>query len=97
MKFQLNLQLVVHISGPFTLKEAHIIFNGNFHTSPLGLIKKVPGDGKWQMICHLSKEDTNGDSTNSWINATDFPMSYYAAMQTADFVSVFLLLIGMPA
>jgi len=31
-----------HIDGPFTKDQAHTIFNGHFHTAPLGLIEK-PG------------------------------------------------------
>ena len=78
-----------HISGPFTLEEAHFIFDGHFRTSPLGLVKKVPGDGKWQMIRHLSKMDAEGDSTNGWLSSDDFPTCYYSASMTADFVSAF--------
>ena len=35
------------MSGPFSVEEAHVIYNGHFHTSPVGLVKKVPGDGNW--------------------------------------------------
>src|SRR5882724_6446965 len=48
--------------GPFSLDKASTIFNGNFHTSPLGLVEKVPGSGKWQTIHYLSKEDADGES-----------------------------------
>ena len=83
-----------HISGPFTVEEAHIIFDGHFHTSPLGLIEKVPGDRKWRMIWHLSKMDAEGESTNGWLSSDDFPTHYYSASMMADFVSAnpFLLL-----
>jgi len=27
---------------------------------------------KWQTICHLSKVDASGDSTNRWLNTDDF-------------------------
>ena len=80
------------ISGPFTPEEAHFIFDGHFHTSPLGLVEKVlelPGDEKWRMICHLSKTDTEGTSTNGWLSSDDFPTRYYSASMTADFVSAF--------
>ena len=43
------------MSGPFTIEQASIIFGGPFRLSPVGLIKKIPGDGIWQMIRHLSK------------------------------------------
>jgi len=52
------------MSGPFSIDEAHAIFGGHFHTSPLGLVEKVPSDGSWQMIQHLSKMDNMGFSTN---------------------------------
>ena len=45
------------MSGPFTIGEATRIFGGHFHTSPVGLVEKYPGDGKWHMIDHLSKRD----------------------------------------
>ena len=76
-----------HISGPFTVEEAYFIFDGHFRTSPLGLIKKVPGDGKWQMIRHLLKTDTEGESTNGWLSSDDFLTRYYSASMTADFMS----------
>ena len=77
------------LSSPFTLNEAHIIFDGHFCTSPLGLVEKHPGDGKWRMIRHLSKTDQDGDSTNGWLDANDFPTKYYSTSMTADFVSPF--------
>jgi len=57
------------MSGPFSISEATTIFNGHFRTSPLGLVEKEPGSGKWRTIHHLSKEDAAGDSTNGWLNA----------------------------
>ena len=43
------------MSGPFTVDDAHQIFKGHFHTSPVGLVEKVEGDGNWRMIHHLLK------------------------------------------
>jgi len=45
------------MSGPFSIIQAETIFNGHFHTSPVGLVEKLPGSGKWQTIHHLSKKD----------------------------------------
>jgi len=50
------------MSGPFSVTQAKTIFNSHFHMSPLGLIEKVPGSGKWLTICHLSKKDAAGKS-----------------------------------
>ena len=72
------------ISGPFTIDEAHTIFCGHFQTSPFSLIKKIPGDGKWQMICHVSKHD--------WANLEDFPTLYYSVAMIASFMSPSLLI-----
>ena len=69
-----------HISGPFTVEGAHIIFDGHFRPLPLGLIEKVPGDRKWRMIWHLLKTDAEGKSTNSWLSSDDFPTRYYSAL-----------------
>ena len=77
----------MRMSSPFSVSDAQTIFNGHFHTSPLRLIKKIPGLGKWHMICHLSKEDEFGELTNGWLNVDDFPTKYYSANMTADFVS----------
>jgi len=79
------------VSGPYTVADAHIIFAGHFHTSPLGLVEKAPGSNKWQMIQHLSKQDIFSDSTNSWLDLDDFPTKYYSASETAEYVSLFLL------
>ena len=79
------------VSGLYTVVDTHIIFTGNFCTSPLGLIEKTPGSNKWQMIQHLSKQDIFSDSTNSWLDLDDFPTKYYSASETAEYVSLFLL------
>jgi len=55
------------MSGPFTITQASIIFDGSFRSSPVGLVEKVTGDGIWRMIHHLSKRDEEGQSTNGWI------------------------------
>jgi len=57
-----------HMSGPFMVSEATKIFGGFFHCSPVGLVENVAGDGNWQMIHHLSKQNKDGNSTNDWIN-----------------------------
>ena len=51
----MNKVTVKQMSGPFTVDKAHAIFGGNFCMSPVGLIEKVLGNGKWHMIHHLSK------------------------------------------
>ena len=53
------------MSGPFSIEQATVIFCGPFQSSPVGLVEKVPGDGIWRMIRHLSKCDGDGQSTNS--------------------------------
>ena len=75
------------MSGPFTVEEATKIFGGHFRTSPVGLVEKYPGDGKWRMIWHLSKRDEHGHSTNDWVDSADFPTTYYSATTVASYVS----------
>ena len=58
------------ISDPFSITQAHTIFGSHFHTSPLSLVEKDPGSGKWHTIHHLSKEDDDGESMNGWLNVT---------------------------
>ena len=75
------------MSGPFTMVEASIIFDSHFHSSPVGLVEKIPGNGIWCMIHHLSKCDENVQSTNGWIDSDDFPTTYFAASWVCQFVS----------
>jgi hypothetical protein len=76
------------MTGPFSVEEAHIIFNGHFRTSPVGLVEKVPGDGNWQMIRHLSKMDHLGFSTNDALDLHDFPTLLFSAAHVAELVRV---------
>jgi len=65
---ELHTEVVAsHMSGPFTIVQASIIFDSPFHSSPVGLVEKFPGNGSWHMICHLSKCSVDGHSTNSWM------------------------------
>jgi len=75
------------MSGPFTLLEASSIFLGPFRSSPVGLVEKIPGNGIWRMIRHLSKCDEDGNSTNGWLESDDFPTTYFAASWVCQYVS----------
>jgi len=74
------------MDGPYTIEQAHAIYQGHFRTCPLGLGEK-PGSTALCMIRHFSKEDKFGDSTNSWVGSVDFPTRWFTAAQAADFVS----------
>ena len=76
------------MSGPFLVEEAHVIFNGHFRTSPVGLVEKVLGDGNWRMIRHLSKTDHLGFSTNDALDSHDFPTLFFSAAHVAELVHV---------
>ena len=76
-----------HMSGPFTTEEARVIFDRHFRASPVGLVEKVPGDGKWRMIRHLSKTDCEGFSMNLSLDSHDFPTTYYSMADVAAWVS----------
>ena len=82
------------MDGPFSIAEAHTIFKGHFCTSPLGVIKK-PGSftHPFCLIRHLSKYDSNGCSTNDWLDASEFPTCYFSAAHCADFVSILFCLL----
>ena len=82
------------MDGPFSIVEAHTIFKGHFCTSPLGVIEK-PGSltHPFHLICHLSKCDSNGCSTNGWLDASEFPPFYFSAARCADFVSILFCLL----
>ena len=76
------------MSGPFFVEEAHVIFNGHFWTSPMGLVEKVLGDGNWRMIRHLSKTDHLGFSTNDTLDSNDFPTLFFSAAHVAELVCI---------
>ena len=83
------------MSSPFSIEEAHIIFNSHFRTSPIRLVKKVPGNGKWHMIWHLSKTDSNGFSTNLSLDSHNFPTTYFLPADVAAWVSTFCMYPGV--
>jgi len=72
--------------GLFSIIQGIIIFGRHFRTSPLSIVEKIPSSGKWETIHHLSKEDTEGESTNGWLNVNDFLTKYFSANMTADFM-----------
>ena len=76
---------MVHVR-PFTLEQASVIFDAPFHSLPLGLVEKVPGDGQWRIIRHLSKQDDEGQSTNAWVDSDEFPTVYFAASRVCHYV-----------
>ena len=46
---ELVVEVSAHrMSGSFTLEQALVIFGGPFHSSPMGLVEKVPGDSQWR-------------------------------------------------
>ncbi|KAF8527253.1 hypothetical protein JB92DRAFT_2699094, partial [Gautieria morchelliformis] len=75
------------MSGPFTIDEAHTIFDGHFCTSPLGLIEKEPGSGKWRLICNTSCRDSHNISMNNMLNSDDFPTRWGLAWLVVQYVS----------
>ena len=54
--------------GTFMIQQAHIIFNGHFHTTPLAFIEKL-GSMALRLIHHHSKGDAFSQSTNSWLDS----------------------------
>jgi len=67
------------MSGPFTVAQVATVFASPFHSSPVGLVEKSPGQGVWCMIHHLSKCDNDGQSTNGWVDSDGFPSTYFSA------------------
>ena len=84
------------MSGPFSIEDVHLIFRGHFRTSPLGLVEKPGKPGALRLICHLSKCDHNGESTNRWLDSDDFPTRWYSAVDCTDIVNTFLALCDLP-
>jgi len=87
------------MSGPFTLEPASVIFGAPFHSLPMGLVKKVPGDGQWKMIRHLLKQNDEGQSKNGWVDSDEFPNIYFAASWVCHYLSppAFALAASRPA
>lgn len=75
------------VSGPFTIEEANFMF-GHFKNTPLGLVEKEPGSGKYRIIRHGSKKDSFGISTNDTLNSDDFPTTWHSAWNVASYVSL---------
>jgi len=75
-----------HFNGPFSFKEAYMIFDGHFHTTPLGFVEK-PGSTALKLIRHHSKEDRFGNSMNSWLDLSYDTMKFYTTSDAAEFVS----------
>ena len=74
------------MDGPYTIEQAHVIYQGHFHMCPLGLVEK-PGSTALHMIHHFLKEAQFGDSKNSWVDSINFLTCWFTAAQAADFVS----------
>src|SRR5882724_11164027 len=83
-----------HMDGPYSIETVHHIFNGHFRTAPLGFVEKL-GSSALNLICHHSKEDHLGSSTNGWIHTSPGATKFYSAVHAAKFVS-FATLIKFP-
>ena len=79
-------QMKFLLAGPFSIAEAHAIVGGHFCTSPWGVIEMAGSPTNLHLIHHLSKIDSHGSSTNSWLDAAEFPTWYYSTTHCADFV-----------
>jgi len=63
-------------------------FRQPLHIIPLGAVKKTHVDNSsWRLIRCLSKQDVNGNYTNSWINFDQWETKWGSASMVADFVS----------
>jgi len=79
------------IDSPFSIQDAHIIFDGHFCMAPLGFVEK-PGSTTLQLICHHSKEDHAGFFTNGWLDPSIRVIRFYTASDAADFMSILFYL-----
>ncbi|KAJ7836149.1 hypothetical protein B0H14DRAFT_3141853 [Mycena olivaceomarginata] len=61
-------------------------FGGHFRTAPLGLVEE-PGAVKYHMTQNNSAIDNAGDSTNSWVNATDISVRWHTCAAMADIIA----------
>ncbi|SJK98561.1 uncharacterized protein ARMOST_01829 [Armillaria ostoyae] len=66
-----------------TVDEAHVFFGGHFRTAPMGV---VFDQAKPRVIHNLSARDSDGSSTNSWLDAKDWPTKWYTATMFEDAV-----------
>jgi len=69
--------------------------SGYFYSSSVGLVEKVPGDGVWRMIRHLSKLDEAGHSMNGLIDSDEFPTTYFTALWVIQFVGLHLVIVSL--
>ncbi|KAK0438526.1 uncharacterized protein EV420DRAFT_1221339, partial [Desarmillaria tabescens] len=59
-----------------SVEKAHVFFGGHFCTAPMGV---VFDQQKPRIIHNLSAQDPEGSSTNSWLDAKDWPTCWYTA------------------
>jgi hypothetical protein len=81
-----------HMSSLFTLDETHIIFNGHFRTSSLGITEKELGNRKFHLIMNLSKRDADSISVNNMLNSDDFPTRWGSAWVIKQYVSIMTII-----
>jgi len=79
------------MDGPYSIETAHCIFNGHFQTVPLGFVEQA-GLSALCLICHQSKEDHLGLSTNGWINTSSGTTKLYSTVQATEFVIIATLI-----
>ena len=78
------------MDSPYSIEQAQSIFNGHFRTAPLGFVQN-PGLSALRLICHHSKKDHLGMSTNGCIYMSAGVTKFYLAAHAVDFVSVYIL------
>ncbi len=79
------------MSASLTIEQARTFFGGHFRTAPMGVVEQ---DGKFRVIHNHSALDSEGVSTNSWLDASENPTKFYTAAQFADAVSLLLHVVG---
>ncbi|PPQ76790.1 hypothetical protein CVT26_001757 [Gymnopilus dilepis] len=75
------------MSGPFSFKDASLIFRGPFRTAPLGLVEKEPGTAKFRMIRNFSARDQFHTSTNDWLDSHDIVIKWHSCYSMADTIA----------
>ncbi|KAJ7576593.1 hypothetical protein C8J56DRAFT_729117, partial [Mycena floridula] len=61
------------MAGGYSIEDALIFFNGHFRTAPMGVVEQ---NNKFRIVHNMSAIDSEGDSTNSWLDATDEPVGW---------------------
>lgn len=74
------------VTGGLSIEDAHTFFGGHFRTAPMGVVEQ---NNKFRTAHNLSALDSDGYSTNSFLDPKYTRIAWHGAATMADKVSLF--------